>query len=72
MLTIIILFTINSLDNNNNNNYYYYYYYYYHYYCHYYYDYSQVSIQGIKTKGHNIIGVYVFLSRITRFVRKKG
>ena len=25
----------------------------------------------IKTKGHNVIGVYVFLDRITRFVRKK-
>ena len=59
MLTIKILFTINSLNNNNDNNY------------HYYYDYSQVTIQGIKTKGHNNIGVYVFLSRITRFVRKK-
>ena len=49
----------------NNNNYYYYYY------CYYYYDYSQVTIKGIKTKGHIIIGVYVFLSRITRLVRKK-
>ena len=49
---------------NNNNNYYYYY-------CYYYYDYSQVTIKGIKTKGHIIIGVYVFLSRITRLVRKK-
>ena len=45
--------------------------YYYYYYYYYYYDYSQVTIQGIKTTGHTLIGVYVFLSRITRFVRKK-